>query len=57
MLAELIEQLINLADDAYYLPDESLSPLARAVLREFSHPVIGHCGCVLWPVGELAPSL
>ncbi len=54
MFAELVEQLINLADDADYLADEDLSPFVRDVLSEFTTPLIGHRGRVLWPVGELA---
>jgi len=57
MFAELIEQLINLADDADYLPDDTLSPLAREILREFVTPVVGHFGRVVWPVGDLAAHL
>jgi len=57
MFAELIEQLINLADDADYLPDDTLSPLAREILREFVTPVVGHFGRVVWPVGDLTTDL
>jgi hypothetical protein len=54
MDTDVVQQLIDLADGRYYLPDDILSPSARESLREFVTPVVGHSGRVVWPVGELA---
>ncbi len=57
MDTEIVQQLIDLGAGSYYLPDDTLSPLAREILREFVTSIVGHYGRVVWPVGDLAPHL
>lgn len=57
MDTDIVQQLIDLANDSYYVPDDTLSPLAREILREFVTPVVGHHGRVVWPVGDLSTQL
>lgn len=54
MDTDIVQQLIDLADGSYYVPDDALSPLARESIREFVTPIVGDGGRVVWPVGELA---
>ncbi len=54
MDTHIVQQLIDLANDSYYVPDDNLSPLAREILRKFVTPVVGHHGRVVWPVGDLS---
>lgn len=54
MDTDIVQQVSDLADGSYYVPDDTLSPLAREILREFVTPVVGHYGRVVWPVAELA---
>ncbi len=57
MDTDIVQQLIDLTDGSYYVPDDALSPLAREILREFVTPIVGHYGRVVWPIGDLTTDL